>query len=377
MNRVALVDKLSLVAPALAKTAFMPILNDIWFTGAHAKAFNEQIGVAVPLKTDFKGSVGGELLLGLLRNSRAKEAIMTPGGKDGENDQHLALVASSTKAKLGLQPESAFEGLWDTPKPNTAKQILLKTEKQVSDLLAAIDLVMISVSSDTTIPDQMGVTFIPEDGGVGLFSTNHHSMSYNYVKLPKTWPHRVILPALFCQQLRSLGGKRKEIALEVYKDHVLALISDVEDKEPPIILFGGVLESERPHNFGKNLDHHFTAKARKMLVPIPAALKGIAERAFLVSQDKKEKKPTTLTVREGILHSYTDGLGEVRDRIKLEDHADAELPINVSLLRIALASYYSSIDTENGKFCVTPECLIMTQGEGVYLLSEWQKEKGK
>jgi DNA polymerase III sliding clamp (beta) subunit (PCNA family) len=244
-------------------------------------------------------------------------------------------------------------------------------------LLSAIDLVMIAVSGDTTIPDQMGVTFIPEEGGVGLFSTNHHSMSYNYVKLPKTWPHRVIMPALFCQQLRALGGKRKEIALEVYKDHVLALISDVEDKEPPILLHGGVLESERPHNFGKNLDHHFTSKARKMLVPIPAALKGIADRAFLVSQDKKEKKPTTLTVQDGMLHSHTDGIGEVRDKVKLEDHPDAELPINVSFLRAALGSYYSSIETENGKFCVTPECLIMTQGEGVYLLSEWQKEKGK
>jgi hypothetical protein len=199
-------------------------------------------------------------------------------------------------------------------------------------------------------------------------------MSDNYVKLPKTWPARVILPALFCTQLRSMGAKRKEIAIEVYKDHVLASISDVDDKEPPILLYSAVLESERPHNFGKNLDHHFTAKVRKQLQPIPAGLKGIAERAFLVSQDKKEKKPTTFTIAEGVLNSFTDGLGEVRDKLKVEGHADCELDINVGYLRTALGTYYSALETENGKFCVTPECMILSQGEGVYLLSEWQKE---
>lgn len=371
-NRAELLDKLSLAAPAVARTAFMPILNCFWFTGSHAVAYNDQIGICVPLKTAFQGAVEGELLLGLLRNSRAKEVNLDQAGTD--DAPHLQLHASQTKAKLGLEPPSAF--IWDTPKPAPAKQIKLAKEKDVIALLDAIDLVMISVSNDTTIPDQMGITFIPEEGGVALFSTNHHSMSYSYVQLSKTWPHRVILPALFCQQLRSLGGKRREIGLEVGKDHVLAAISDVGDKEPPIMLFSRVLESERPHNFGKTLDAHYTAKVRKQMMPVPGQLKLATERAFLVSQDKKEKKPTTFTVKEGFLHMYTDGMGEVRDRIKLADaHPEVDLSVNVQFLRDALGSYHSSIETENGKFFVTPDCIIMSQGESVYMLSEWQQEK--
>lgn len=362
MNRLQLIEKLSLCAPALAKTAFMPILNHFWFTGKHVIGFNDQIGIAVPFKTDFVGAVEGDLLLALLRNSRAKEFEMTP---IGDNAQHLQIVGGPTKAKLAMLPPEGF--MWSVPKLNPEKQIALG--KQVEDFLYGIELVMLSVSGDTTIPDQMGITFIPEEGGVGLFSTNHASLSYSFYKLAKKWPARVILPSLFCTQLRALG-KRSDISLEVSKNQVIAIINDVGDTKDPTILFTRCLESERPHDFGRQLDLHYTPKNKKTMIPLPSNLKLIAERAFLASQDKKQKVFTNLKVDAGRLNVFTDGVAQIRDVLKLDSHPNAELDITVQHLRTALGAYHSPIEAENGNFIITSRCVIMNQGESVYMLSE-------
>lgn len=369
MLRTDLIDRLSLAAPALAKTAFMPILNCFWFTGKHVIAHNDQIGICVPLKTDFKGAVEGELLLGLLRNSRAKEVWLSPIGESGE---HLEVKLAGTKAKLGLNPPSAF--IWDVPKLQPEKAI--KLGNQVEHLLQAIDLVMLSVSGDTTIPDQLGITFIAEEGGVGLFSTNDATMSYSFFKLAKKWPARVILPSLFCNQLRAIGGKRSDIALEVHKDHVIATINDAGEKGDPIILFSRVIESERPHDFGRTLDLHYSPKVKKKMLPLPSKLKLVAERAFLVSQDKKGAVKTNLKVEGGKLTVFTDGSAQVRDSMDLEGHDDVSLDINVGFLRSAFGAYHSALEDENGTFIVTPACLIMQSGESVFMLAE-KDQKGK
>lgn len=368
MLRLELLEKLSLAAPALAKTAFMPILECFWFTGTHIIAHNDQIGICVPFKTDFKAATKGELLLGLLKNSRAKDVDLSLAGeKDAE---HLLLKAAATKAKLGLEPLGSHP-LDGVPKINAEKA--LKLGKQAEDLLHAIDLVMLSVTGDTTIPDQLGITFIPEEGGVGLFSTNDASMSYSFFKLAKKWPTRVILPSLFCTQLRVLGGKNADISLEVRKDQVIATINDADDKGPPIILFTRVIESERPHDFGRTLDAHYTPKVRKQLLPLPSRLKLICERAFIVSQDKKGNVKTSFKVEAGNLAVFTDGSGQVRDTMPLDGHPDVALDVEVSFLRSALGSYHSALEEENGAFCVTPACVIMTSGESVFMLAEKRK----
>jgi DNA polymerase III sliding clamp (beta) subunit (PCNA family) len=372
MLRIELIDKLALAAPALAKTSFVEMLSKFWFDGKRVIAHNDQIAICVPLKTAFKGAVDGDLLLGLLRSSATKQADFSV--TDAEAMQ-LVINAGATKMKLPLYPETAF--IWDPPIPKPAKQIKLTKEHEVHGLLHAISRVMLSVSGDTTIPDHLGITFVPEADGVALFSTNDASLSYSYVELPQDWPLRVILPTLFCEQLVSLGGKRKDIALEVYRDHVLAVITDHGETKDPILLFSRVIETERPHNFMKTFKAHYTKAAKEIMLPLPSDLNMIAERAFIVSQAKKGVRPTNLSVKAGELTVLTDGSGLVNDKLELKDHPDVSLDIEVKFLCEALGAYHSSLKKENGNFCVTPECLIINHGDSVYLLAEKKSQAKK
>lgn len=357
MNRMELVGKLSTCAPALARTNYMPILNCFWFDGKSVTAYNDQIGIVLPLATSFKGAVQGELLLGLLRNSRAKDVELLDG------DGFLQIKGASSKFKLGLQPPGDF--IWKCP----ASKSGVSLGNKVGSFLATLACVMESVSTDTTVPDQMGVTFIPEANGVGMYATNNATMSYGHFNVK--WPKRVILPAAFCQRLVALATPRDDVTIDVQADHVIATIKDAGKDKAAAFLFSHVIESERPHDFAKTFAREYPEKVRKQSVPIHPRMKLAIERASLVSMDNKEEKPTQIKIKDGFMSMLTDGVGEVRDRLKLEGHGDVELDVAVRFLRSAFSAYYSPLEEDNGRIVLTPSALILARDSNVFLLAKW------
>jgi hypothetical protein len=65
-GRNDLIAKLRTVEPGRAiKNRRVPLLTHYWFTGERLMTYNEQIALAVPFATDFKGAVPGALLKSL------------------------------------------------------------------------------------------------------------------------------------------------------------------------------------------------------------------------------------------------------------------------------------------------------------------------
>lgn len=368
MIRTELLDKLSLCAPALAKTEFVKVLSHFCFTGSHVYAYNDTIGVLAPLKTDFKGAVSGEVLMGMLRQSRAVELELN------EIDDNLQIkmgLKNPTKVKLGLMSPEEF--VWDVPKAKP--DLVIDISKRVKEFRECLESVMHSVSGDTTIPDQLGVTFVGESGGVALYSTNHHSMSYAHFDLGKgKWPERVILPATFCTLLYQIsGGRTESFTLEVHRGYVRVMVDGV-------MLFSRVIESERPFDFKGEFADTIPKKFDEQAVPIPSKVKLILERACIIADSKQQKNtPTSVTAQAGKLHfrCFAEDRGEVIDSSQIADgHPDAKIPVEARHLRSVFDAYHSSVEgEENGKLLITPKCVILARGEMIYILSASVEQK--
>src|SRR5215472_8801178 len=141
MDRKQFLDKLELVGKALATSDTVPILNHIWFTGTQATAYNGQIAISVPCKTDFSGAVPGEILIKLMRNSKAKAVEFASTQKE------VSIKAASAKLKLAMMPPSNF--IFEMPAP-TNKPIVVSS-KSIS-IFEALKLCLQS-APDTLVQD--------------------------------------------------------------------------------------------------------------------------------------------------------------------------------------------------------------------------------
>jgi DNA polymerase III sliding clamp (beta) subunit (PCNA family) len=358
MIRTELLRLLTLAAPALARTEFVPILSHFWFTGSKLIAYNDQIGVSVACKTDFKGAVKGDVLLGLIKQSRAREVIFE------EVEGGLQIKAGTAKIKLALEAPSAF--LWKMPTPDPKHQI---TITKSAAFLECLQMVMRSVSSDTTIPDKLGVTFMAEEGGVALYAADTESMSYAHFPLKTKWPARVILPALFCEHLNAVcAGTMEKITLEVHEDRVLAECEGVQ-------IYSRIIESERPLPFKETFDENYSAKSSKARVPIPSKMKLILERACIISDSKKESKvQTAIRASEGKLYFSTksEDRGELSDSSQIGDgHPNVKVNVQARYLKVAYDAYHNAIPEQNGSMLITPRSFMFIKGDGqmLYMLA--------
>lgn len=348
IERKTLLSKLSIVAPALAKTDFTPLLTEFWFNGSRVMAFNEQLSISVPLKTEFKGSVRGDALLSLLKLSKAQQIEMTTA------DENLHIKAASTKIKLGLRPREQSLNVFKMPKLDESKQ----TIKITPTIVEAFKLALRSVSTDSTTPDKVGVTLLPVDGGLHIFSTDDATMTRVEMPVGKAaLKKRVIVTTAFCNQIITLFDDSKGKALlQVADDYVLAHFGDVE-------VFGHVIETESPLDFEKVFDHHYTAKLEKQFVPIPTKIVGIAERATMISESKTGRTKTKISVKDGKVVFYSlSPMGEVRDVMTLDPkHADVDTYIEARFLKAALGQFE--------KLLVTSDALMLSRKGAIHLIS--------
>lgn len=344
MNRKQLLDVLAIVRPALASASLIQVLTHFCFTEREVLAYNDQIGISTPLRAGFSGAVPGGTLLSILGASLAAEAELSA------SEAELLVKAGGMKARLPLLPPDAF--LFEM---TDAKGDALPVAGK--DFVAAISGCLRSTSSDTSVPDQLGVTLIPKKKSIDMYSVNGASMSRATVALsaPQTLSRRVTLPAPFCEQLARLAADDEAGAsLTVAADH--ALLKTASGTR----LFSKLVDVPKPLDFEAQFAEIVPDDLDARSVKIPDAFKLALERALVISDPSGERVYSNLSIKDEVATLITkSGKGEIRDRIRLKGHPDVATSVDAQWLKVGCA--------ELSHILATDGAIIFGRGRNLYL----------
>lgn len=349
MKRSELVAKLETCAPALSTNTLIPIMQHFWFRGDHLMAYNDAIAISVPCETDFEAAVPGKMLLSLLNASKATDVELTH--EKGE----LTVKLATSRLHLATMPPKNFN--FDMPK--------LKTEASINGdavkFMKAITICLNSVTIDTSVPDQLGVTVIGDEDQLLFFATNHNTFSHAHMKLPQpTKFSRAILSASFCREMLDLHDKKKGVQLQVNTKENYSLFEGAGGS----VLFGKLVETDKPLPYTKTFDHYFPEGSEKKLVAMPTKLQLIIDRACIVADANNNRAVMMgIVVTNGKAKFVTaDDKTEIFDNVELEaKQPNVSLSVNPKLLK----NGYDLFD----KMHLTERAFIMASSSAFYMVS--------
>ncbi len=342
INRLELLTSLQNLEPALSTKPIIEELTFIWFTGTYVYAYNDIIGIVAPLETEFKGGMKGSLILGLLDKSRAKEIEFIPS--DNED-----LLIKAANARLNLAYYGLDRSIWDVPALNNDLTF------EITDiLLKAISNAMMSVGHDTSIPDQLGVTLIPDGNILYLFSTDSKTVSRAMIPFECKFQKRVILPVIFCQQLMKLCKNGGRMMIE--GSSILA------ENKNGVLLFSRLIETARPLEFHATVDSVLSQREARQPVLIPKRFKLAIERVALVLESHLGES-AKFEVKDDVLYMQADtSLGHIKDQMRLDaEHSDVELHVDPHLIKRALS--------ECSELYLGKSCVILSDENFIHLIS--------
>lgn len=348
MNRKQLIDALGVVRPALASQSLVESLTHLLFTGKEVIAYNDQIGISAPLATSFKGAVPGLTLLSLLSASRAAEVEFTT------TDTEVMAKAGGAKLKLPLKPPESF--LFEMPKvPKDADVLSISGE----GFIASVKGCLRSVSPDTSVPDQLGITLIPKKKTIEMYSINGASMSSASAESAgaSTLKRRIVLSALFCEQLVRLAAGDKKSEIVVTDEYSMLRTSS------GVRVFGKLVDVPNPLDFEQQFRDIVPENFAEQAIAVPVAFKMALERALIISDPSGERVYSQFQVKDGFMSVMTTSpKGEVRDRIKVSGHPDVAVSADAQWLKIGVAEGFD-------KILITEETIIMARGAEMYLVA--------
>lgn len=327
MERSQFVKNLETCAPALAQNELVPVMQRFWFTGQKIIAFNDQIAIWRECETEFKGSVPG-YFLDLVKATNSTRIEIEA------QDNYISVKGDGRLIKLELQPPEQFReftrGLPNQPRRNVS----LKEHRNT--LVRAFECCLQSVSTDTSLPEHLGITCSnKQNGDTTFYATNGKTIAFADVKIDG-WPlheQQVILPTQFCTQLIALIKQTEhDFWVNVTDDYAL-----LETKEAT--LFGRLLASDRPLDFESIIERHWPKKSK--FVSIPDDFASVINRATIITDSKLTRARTAISVnnRRVELHSKSDR-GEVRDQMTLgADHPNVATTVNPQFIKDGIESY--------------------------------------
>ena len=349
MLRSDLLERLQTVSPALSNKDIIPILTHFWFTGKELMAFNDQIAISLPCKTDFNGAVPGKVMLEILKNSKAKNIELLAV------DSSLTIKAASSKVKMPILASDNFS-IFEMPKVDKDDKYV---PLDISDFIAGLECCMRSIGIDTSMPDQLGVTLIADgDKAISMYSTNNNTISYASIPLKKkyTLKNRIVLSSTFCQQVMSMCKGISSARLYLGDGYALLQVSDKH-------LFGRLIDTDSPTDFKGMIEHHFPVTAKKKLIPIPTKMQLILERAVIAASAGIEVIPTNITVNDGKIKFVTK-----HKKLEMVDYltiGDGHPNVNTRIQPKHLKAGYGYFD----KMMFTESCAIMTKGDFIYMIA--------
>lgn len=346
MKRSDLVAKLELVSPALSSNDILPILTHYWFTGKNLVAYNGNVGIVTSLKTEFSACVPAALLK-MMQAAGAKEVDFDVG--------ETAVKIKSGKSRINLvtMDPDAFKSQCSIP-ATPEEEMTCKT----SDFLNGLRACLRSVSGDTSIPDQLGVTLIAKEGGLQMFATNGQTLSFAFVKFKGKVPikDRCILSTLFCKQVLELADDTKKLRLAIDNDRAV-LATDQGT------LFGILITSEKPLPYPAVFAQHYKKDRDGELFPLATKLRGVLDRACVIASGESIAIQTRVVVKAGLATFTTESqLGKIKDTMQLvAGHPDAEIDIDPKQARAGCEDFDSLL--------ITDRCFVMANRTAFYLIA--------
>lgn len=341
--RLDLLTAAKLAEPALAAKAIVEELTYFWFTGEELIGYNDILGITVPLKSEFQGGLKGSLLIGLLEKSRAKAVEFT---HISENE----LLIKAANARLNLSFASMDRAIWTEPQFRDPVQFAITKE-----FLQCISDVLVSVGFDTSVPDQLGVSLLPDNDILYFFTTDSKTISRAILPLDCTGlPDRVILPLSFCEQLLKLCKKGGKILIA--EDSICAV------SESGVKLFGRLIETRNPLAYHATVNQAMSQLNGDELVTIPNRFKLAIERVSIVLENNVGE-PASFAIENGILSMYAKtSLGEIKDSMRLEEqHKAVDAHIDPALVK-------RSVDGCSA-FAIGPSCMFLSKENFIHLIS--------
>jgi DNA polymerase III sliding clamp (beta) subunit (PCNA family) len=374
MRRADLISNLETVKPALAVNQLVPLLTHFWFTGKRLMAFNDQIAISIPFQNDeIKGAVPAKLLELLRVKDGGTEVDVTSDGRGNlivrrltRRNKEAPWKPSKGQIRLAmLDPEFIFK----MPEVERAEPA---ANGAIKDLIDGVDHCLLSVGSDTSAAEHLGVTFEkdPTDSRrVVLYSTDSSTLSRAFIRSTNAiqLPHRAIVPGLFCQQMLRLYRELSDKSRASFRIGSRQVREGVTDRfalftAGPAVLYGRLLETRSPLDFVHVLGYHLPKQFEDKLVQFPDRLRGAIERAFIVCD--AQRKSTTIKVEGGRLSltSVSDN-EEVKDDLPLKDHDNISVTLEPRFLRRATAGL--------DQILVAPLCVVLSNkgGSKLYLVS--------
>lgn len=317
-NRESLLKVASLVRPALSNQSYIPALSHIRFAAGFATAYNDVLAIGVKYDTEIDACVPGELFIKALGSFNTENVVLQD--LDGTA---LLVTAGRSKLKLPVLPAKDFPFKEPTGRPDVVEL--------TDDILAAIKRCLISVGSDPTRPEQMGVTLQVEDGKAVTYSTDNFTISRcttkSKISLPGDAP--IILPLEFCEQLLSMSNvyPDEEADLLVYPGGLFAkfgkkawvMTKTVVDLEP--------LDFEAALGKAANLKR-LGDEMQKM----PTTMDSAWNRAMLVLSGVADPATKVTVNKESVDLLSRSDTGEAEDTLMLEGLEEMDFYVDPSLV---------------------------------------------
>lgn len=330
--RAELLAAIETVKPAIGKKEGYTL---IWFDGDYLTASDDNnFTIRVPLKSDFKGGLQGDVLYGVLFYSRAKEA------KIEELDSGVLLSASKTKLNMSKKPiENAT---YELPKLGKGTHNC-RLSREMLDALKAVSVSIPPSNSKAIVnADQLGVTFIPGEK-LNLFSTDADTISWAILK-KADWPlkDRITVPTIFIEELLKLADDN---TLLFFVDNVIAAKT-----KDGTILFTTHVDVEKPNDFLKLAGDcvkgaKFIDLTQKELHRFRLAL----ERAEILLANDPGEAMIIEVGKDEIRLEVKAQLGRLFDKLSLPDPPPppTRYPVNPSLIKRGIDLYESISLSEN------------------------------
>ncbi len=327
MKREELLAALSAVDPALAANDLIPVLTHYWFTGRDIMAYNDMIAISVPHKTNLTGAIRGSLLGGILSKSKGQEVEFE---QEGSN-----VIVKSGKSKLTAPLLATDAFLFKFPKLKSETLVLKK--KQVGEFAAGMEICLQALSRRVSEPQRLGVTLVAGKNKLSMYATDSITLSAATITAKgHQLEGHVTIGKPFCEAAVKFLNKKgvEHVTIEITDEHILMHVGNTDEC---IKLYGRLVDDPNPPVFKDVVAKYLPEGSDESMVAIPKSLNDAFDRAHLVVA--KALEPTT-TLKVSNTKGETrlriaakSEHGSIDEQVKLDEHDDVTLSVDLSRLR--------------------------------------------